>query len=126
MNKVVLGRVEGEWISRNILKTKMILEAAAQKDPAILERKTYRTLQTLTKQATEMESVLRQLKDEPFEFELSLSQKQKLIVREMIGNTLKILEDKIIPEYVRRDLKDMHKETLEKVSILKSMSRKLR
>ncbi len=126
MNRVVLSKEEGQWLTRNIIKTKMILEAASQKDPGILERNTYRTLAALAKKAKEAEGVLVALKEEPFELEMFFSQKQKVVLKDLIEKTHLALTETILPEYEKRGLVDYAEDTTRKLALLKSLERKLK
>lgn len=128
MTNVVLNKAEATWFSRNVIKTKTMMEAHAKRDAKILERKTYLTMKALAPQAEEMTSILEQLGDEPFELSLLLKDKQKRIVRDMVDLTIASLETRIIPEYERRGEKftEYLADAKAKVELLKEMRRKFK
>jgi hypothetical protein len=128
MHKVVLDKEEARWFSRNLIKTKTLLEAAGKKDPAILDRTTYRTIATMEKQAGEIISALNQLGEEPYEFELQIGRKHRVVVGQMIDSTIKALETMIIPEYTRRgeNFRGYKLEAEWKVALLKTLRRKFK
>lgn len=126
MNRVVLSKEEGEWFARNVLKSLVILDTAATKDTKIKDRTTYKILESVKERATEMESVLKQIGSEPFEFELMLSQKQKRVIQDLIDRTRKALTERILPEYQRRGLSDYVEDTEFKVDLLGTMRRKFK
>lgn len=126
MNRVVLTREEGRWLSRNVLKTKSVFEARAKQEPQILDRTTYKTVVALEQKAKEIEDVLQAFGENEYEFELMLTQKQKTVLRDILGKTLTALEETILPEYEKRGLEDRAKGTKRKIGLLKDMGRKLR
>lgn len=128
MNRVSLSKAEARWFSKNVLSTLRILEAASKKDPEILNRTTYKTLNSLRDRATEMQTILTQLSDDSYEVDLILGRKHKLIIGEMIAKTIKSLTEVILPEYTRRGEKyDSYRlDTEEKIKLLKTFIRKFR
>jgi hypothetical protein len=123
-DRVVLDKAEADWFSRNVLKTVQLLEARAAKEPAVLERRTYRVCKSLVDQATTIADILAQLGTEPYEVELQVKAKQRQAVGSMLEMTVKSLEEKILPEYERRGLKQYQEMTAMKVALLKTMRRK--
>lgn len=128
MNKVTLNKQEATWLARNITKTKTLLEAASRKDPQVLERVTYKTINSLQDEAKQMASVIDQLGSEEYELDLQVSKKQKQVIGQMIDSTVKALEGTIIPEYQRRGDKfeSYLKDAQSKVSLLKAMRKKFK
>ncbi len=123
MNKVTLTAEEAQWFSRNVLKMITTLEAQGKNDPKILERATYKTLNSLQDTAEEAKTLV----GEGFLVELMLSRKQKLIVKELILSVNKTLTDRIIPEYKRRGGHEKYVEMGEaKSKQLAAMARKFR
>jgi hypothetical protein len=125
-DKVILTAPEAEWLSRNIIKTKVLLEAKAKKDAGILERKTYRTVASLIDQATDISEIVRQLGSEPYEIEFTVKRKQRGGVAAMIDLTLRSLEERILPEYKKRGLKDYEDDVQVKIGLLKAMAKKFK
>lgn len=127
MDRVVLNRDEVQWFARNVIKTRVILDAASKKDPSVKERVTYKVLASLTKKAGEMAEVALQLKaDENWEYELMMKPKQRKIIRGLIESSIKTLEMVVVPEYERRGEKQYLEGARSKIQKLKSMSRKFR
>ena len=126
MNRVVLTKEEARWLSRNLVKTKMILEAASKKDAEILERSTYKVIKSLNPEAVEMASILDQLGDEPYEFEIMLKEKQKKVLHSLVEKTIKSLSDVLLPAYERKNLPEYTEDTKRKIELLKIMVRKFR
>jgi hypothetical protein len=119
LNRVVFNKPEAEWLTRNIIRTKQILEASSQKDPKVLERVTYKTLKAISESTQH-----RPLEDGSHEF--ILTRKQKQIVSSLVFQTLMVLTEKIIPEYTRRGLTEYLNDAKIKASILKGMCHKLK
>lgn len=126
INKVVLSKSEADWFSRNVLKTKSILEARSKKEPDALKRKTYKVLASLEEQASQMSEIVKQLGAEPYEVELVVKPKQKTVIAAMIYLTIQSLEKKILPEYQKRGLQDYIKDAEMKIDLLKAMGKKFR
>ena len=120
IDRIRLTDDEFRWLKRNAEKTTLIMEAAADADPKILERSTYKTLLSLT-QIAPLGSGLRENEND-----VMLTRKQKVTMRTLIDNTVAILEDKVIPKYKKQDLQDYCLDVEEKVLMLKTMARKLR
>lgn len=122
-----LTRAEAQWLSRNIVKTKVILEAAARKDPETLERKTYRTVAALEADANR---VIQELQDDSRQaFELKLEKESlKKVLKMMVEATIKSLETVIIPEYARRGaaFDEYREDTIRKVALLNKLRKKIR
>ena len=128
MDRIVLTKEEAAWFSRNLIKTKTILEAAGRKDPEALERQTYKTIVKLQKEAQEIAYTLSQLGDEPFEFEMILPRKLRSVVGRMIEATIKTLTDVVIPEYARRgaEFQEHQLDASRKVELLLKMRKKFK
>lgn len=126
MNKVVLNKEEARWFSRNVIKTKTLLESAAQKDPGILDRATYKLVCSIQPQAKEIESVIEQLGEEPYELELSLTKKQKKLIVDMVEKTIAMLTERIIPVYNERGLSEYAEDANRKVELLKNMKKRFK
>lgn len=117
--RVSLTQKEAKWLTRNVVKTRQILENASKKDPEILERKTYKTL-------TAIESAVTGLSAEAEQVDVMLSRKQKKTVGTLVLQTMLVLEEKIIPEYTKRNLTEYLEDAKIKAQLLKSLYRKLR
>ncbi len=99
MNKVTLTQEEAQWFSRNVIKMANLLAAQSKNDPGILDRSTYKTLESMREKAIAID----QMGEEYVErVDVQLSRKQKLIVAELIQSVNKTLIDRILPEYERR------------------------
>lgn len=96
MNRVRLTQEEAQWFGRNILKSLEIFEARAKKNPQVLEKRTYRGFKSMKEKAEKAKDLTEKSID------IILSQKQKLIVRELIGTVLNGLITKTIPSYEAR------------------------
>lgn len=125
MNRVSLTKEEAAWFTRNVVKTTQLLEAAAKKDPKILERSTYKTLASiLPAVVTATVAVEAKLPT----VDVQLTRKQRIVVRELILSVNKTLTERVIPEYERRG--DSHKDYLDKALVkadtLEKMARKFR
>lgn len=121
MNKVTLTKEEAQWFSRNVLKMLSLLESQGQKDATILNRTTYKTLNSMKANA---ESIAEPFTDSMHVF---LTRKQKLIVRELIQSVNKTLVDRILPEYERRGGHEKYIEMGKtKSAALDKMARKFR
>lgn len=126
-DKVVLNKDEAGWFSRNVKSSLRILAASEPKNPGVTERSSYKLLKSMEEMATEAESILNQVGEEPCEIELYMSRKQKLTVRELIKRTHGSLVTKIIPTYRERG---NHQEYLvraeKKAEMLDAMQRKFK
>jgi hypothetical protein len=126
IERTVLTKDEARWLSRNISKTKTILEAVAKKDPQVLERTTYKTIKSLAPEAEQIASTLDQLGEEPFEIEIQLKVKQKRALYILIEKTLNSLENVILPKYREQNKTEYIEDVENKLVILKSMIRKFK
>lgn len=102
MNRVVLNKEEAGWYSRNVLKTILLLEESERRNAGVRERTTYKLLTKMKPQAEQLSEVLKAFGDEPFELEVYLERKEKLLVKGLLETMIKNLKDRIIPEYERR------------------------
>jgi hypothetical protein len=133
IDRISLSSHEAIWFARNILKTIVHSENQAQKHPELLERNTYRTLKKIEDQAKSLVQDLDRTQFSPeHSYEIFLSRKQKLVVRELVENTNKLLESMIVPEYQKRTQADTEtygpylKDAQNKIVLLKSIARKLK
>ncbi len=125
IERISLNKVEAQWFSRNVTKTLMLMEAATSKDPNITERSTYRVLKAIEAEAQNIQLIMG-MNPAADKFDFCLSRKQKKIIKTLIGNTISVLTDKIIPEYKRRELNDYLFDAETKASLLSTMLRKFR
>ncbi len=102
MNRVVLNKEEAGWVSRNVPKMLQLLEASERMNKGVKERSTYRLLSQVIPQAEQVRDALKAFGDEPFEIEMYLNRKQKLLIRQLIKTTNGTLKNGVIPEYERR------------------------
>lgn len=127
IDRVVLTKDEAGWFSRNVIKMKELLEASEKRNAGVKNRATYRGLVSLQGRAEQTAAALEAFGDEPFEIDMLLSKKQKLIVRGLIGTVMQGLA-KTIEEYERRG--PGHKEYLDraklKAELLNNMNRKFK
>lgn len=116
MNRVVLSANEAVWFSRNVLKSLVIMNAAAEKDPTIKDRRTYKTLIKISPQCSE---------ENPPQ-EVSLTKKEKTVVYSMIDNTVRMLENTVLPKYQSQGLTKYIEDVEGKLELLKKMAKKFR
>ncbi len=97
MDKVVLTKEEAAIFSRNIIKMKQRLDAS--KDPETKSRTTYKLLESMQPQAEQVDDALTAFGEEPFEIEVFLGRKEKMLVRELLTTVGNILVNRVIPKY---------------------------
>lgn len=124
MSSVALTRPEAQWISRSVLKTLTILEAAAEKDPAMLKRRTFILLDQLRAQASQMAKDLDEGKQEGLYVTVTASQRKMLTA--LIDATVKSLTEVVIPVYVQKNQLDYANATQVKIDMIQAMKRRIR
>lgn len=128
MSQIVLNREEAIWVSRNVSKTLTILEAAAKRDPQILERKTYKLINEIRPKAAALGTAIDLTPDnssgESLTIELTTGQKTALTA--LVDATIKSLTEMVLPKYVEKNLLDYAAATRIKIDLIREMRRKLR
>lgn len=123
---IALSKHEAHWLSRNVLKSLLVLAVAARKDPKIVDRTTYRVLDSCKEKAVQIEDALKAFGEEPFEIELSLSRKQKKALRELVQMTVHSLRAGAMIRYEKEEKADYLERTVNKIGLLDKLQRKLK
>lgn len=110
IDRVTLTKEEAGWFSRNVIKMKQLLEASESKNKGVTGRTTYKALASMEEKATEIKSILEAAPEDPYEIDLILSRKQKMVIKELVSSVHKTLTTRVIPEYERRG--ESHKDYL--------------
>lgn len=128
MSQVVLNKEEARWVSRNVSKTLTILEAASQKDPKILERRTYKLLNEMRPKAAALGEALDLSPDNSSggTLTIDLTTGQKTALTALVDATIKSLTEMVLPKYVERNQLDYAAATRIKIDLIREMRRKLR
>lgn len=129
INRVALTPLEANWFGRNVLSMLQLLERSEGKNPGVLERTTYKILNGLRSQAEEAQATVKAFgEEEQYEVDLTLSKKQKSVLKELVGSVQKSLVERVIPEYEKRgeSHKDYKFKATLKAEFLENLVRKFK
>ncbi len=124
LQRVRFNREEAAWYSRNVIKSKELLEEKAKRDPAIVERLTYKLVSKMQEQALKTFVALAGSAEE---YDVMLKRKERMILREMVQKMHDGLKQATIPKYERDgDKAEYLARAIEKAKLLNGMARKLK
>lgn len=126
MDRVKLNADEAAWFARNVIKSRIIMDAKSKESPEILKRETYKVLSKIENQARVIEKAFEAGISEGFTADIILSKKQRSVIRKMVNETVKILDAVIIPKYASKGLTEYETDAKIKSSLLKTMARKFK
>ena len=104
MDRVTLTPSEAAWFSRNLDKMLIQMEKESRrKDAKILERKTYKVMDSMRPEIERTYKIIEAFgEDEQYVIDVMLNDKQRLLVKQLVGSVHKGLVERVIPEYKKR------------------------